>query len=169
MTYAYTHLETATASALGVSPAHQRGPFRARLQHFTRLGMPDIKTGKGRRIEYTYDHAVQWLIGLLLAEAGLDPTVIVAGIKQHWRSFAPAIAEATSIEARSVHPFYICARPRLMTSAWTRSSPAARPLSMEILQFRLSRGFAGPQHELVPYVEGAPDAATILINFTRPL
>jgi hypothetical protein len=168
MTFAYNTAETAVASAAGISPAHQRGPFRARLQHLTRLGLPDIKSGKGRRIEYSREHAIQWLIATMLMDMGLDPSVIVTGIKQHWRSFAAAIADATSTEARSRFPYFLCVQPHLLQAGWARP-PTARPLTMEIVQFRLSQSPLGLQHELLAYVEGAAKSGLIILDFTGPL
>ena len=80
MAFAYNTIETAVASAAGISPVHQRGPFRARLQHLTRLGLPDIRSGRGKKIEYSREHAIQWLIATMLMDMGLDPSVIVTGI-----------------------------------------------------------------------------------------
>jgi hypothetical protein len=168
MAFAYSTVETAVASAVGISPTHQRGPFRARLQHLTRLKLPDIRSGKGRRIEYSREHAIQWLIATMLMDMGLDPSVIVIGIKQHWRHLAAAIADATSIEARSRFPYFLCVQPRLLQAGWTRP-PTARPLTMEIVQFRLSPSPLGSQHELVPYVEGAAKSGLIILHFTGPL
>jgi hypothetical protein len=168
MTFAYNTIETAVASAVGISPMHQRGPFRARLQHLTRLGLPDIRSGRGKKIDYSREHAIQWLIATMLMDMGLDPSVIVTSIKQHWRSFAAAIADATSIEARSRFPYFLCVHPRLLQASWTRP-PTTRPLTMDIVQFRLTQSPLGLQHELVSYVEGAAKSGLIILDFTGPL
>jgi hypothetical protein len=169
MAFAYNAIETAVASAVGISPVHQRGPFRARLQHLTRLGLPDIRSGRGKKIEYSREHAIQWLIATMLMDMGLDPSVIVTGIKQHWRSFAAAIADATSLEARSRFPYFLCVHPRLLQAGWTRP-PTTRPLAMDILQFRLTQSpLMGPQHELATYVATAAKSGLIILDFTGPL
>src|SRR5262249_50309384 len=97
---------------------------------------------------------------------GLDPNVIVTGIKQHWRSFAAAITDATSIEARSRFPYFLCVRPRLLQTGWTKP-PTMRPLTMDIVQFRATP--LGPQHELAQYVDAAAKSGLIILDFTGPL
>jgi hypothetical protein len=167
MPYAYAELETAVAFAVGAGPVHQRGSLRGRLKHFQKLGLPDLKTGKGRQIPYTYEHAAQWVIALLLAQTGLDPVVIVASIKAHWRQLASSIEAVTGVEAGSGYPYYLCIWPRVMSAAWDHQSP--RPLTMQIMQFRTPFSVRPQEYELMRLLEGHPDAILTTVNLTRAL
>jgi hypothetical protein len=124
-TYSYAVVETSLANIFGADPDIQRGAFRARLKHFQRLGLPGIESGKGTRVAYTYDLACQWLIGLMMAEVGVDPIIIVQVVKTRWEFLKMWIRRATDTSAAG-NPVFLTLRPRLMSGAWTggKSDPA---------------------------------------------
>jgi hypothetical protein len=127
-TYSYAVVETALASVFGADPAIQRGAFRARLKHFQRLGLPGIESGKGTRIAYSADVARQWLVGLLMAEIGVDPILIVGIVKSRWDYLTPWLRRATEPGAAE-NPVFLGLRPRLMSGAWAGGK--ADPKTME--------------------------------------
>jgi hypothetical protein len=116
-TYSYAAVETALAGIFGADPEVQRGAFRARLKHFQRLGLPGIEAGKGARISYSYEIAAQWLLGLLMAETGVDPTLIVKIIKSRWGYLGPLVKRATDPDAAE-NPWFLGLYPRLMSGSW---------------------------------------------------
>jgi hypothetical protein len=116
-TYSYAVIETSLASIFGASPDIQRAAFRARLKHFQRLGLPGIESGKGTRVAYTFDLACQWLVGLMMAEVGVDPVIIVQVVKTHWKFLEKWIARAIDPSAAE-NPVFLTLRPRLMSGAW---------------------------------------------------
>lgn len=151
----YAEVEIALAAALDVSEEVQRGPFRARLKHFQRLGLPGIKVGKGARVAYSEEHVAQLLVGLFLSEAGIDPTAAIAVIKQHWKFLALWVKRATDDEAAAGNPVYLSLRPRLMggvTAEWLGGfrrfdhhvkDKTGRPIKRDNVAMMLERGDAG--------------------------
>ena len=123
-TFSYATVETALAGIFGADQDVQRGAFRARLKHFQRLGLPGIEAGKGTRVRYTYDLACQWLIGLMMAEVGVDPILIARIVKTRWEYLGPWVRRATDSDATE-NPVFFSLRPRLMSGAWAgeRSDP----------------------------------------------
>jgi hypothetical protein len=119
MGYAYADVERGLAAALDVDEDTQRGPFRQRLKHLKRLGLPGVEPGKGARIEYTDEQVARLLIVLLLSEVGVDPAEAVTVIKKHWTSlFGPMVKQATDKEATAEvdpNPVFFTVRPKLMS------------------------------------------------------
>ena len=129
-TYSYAAVETALAGIFGADQDVQRGAFRGRLKHFQRLGLPGIESGKGTRISYSGEIASQWLVGLLMAEVGIDPILIVRIIETRWKYLE--VGRATdAIATAPVKPnqVYLGLRPRLMSGAWAGGK--ANPKTME--------------------------------------
>jgi hypothetical protein len=124
-TYSYAVVETSLATIFGASPDIQRGAFRARLKHFQRLGLPGIESGKGTRVDYTFPLACQWLIGLMMAEVGVDPIIIVQVVKTRWEFLEMWIGRAVD-PSEAENPVFLTLRPRLMSGAWIggKSDPA---------------------------------------------
>jgi hypothetical protein len=119
--YAYADVERGLAAALDVDD-DSRGPFRQRLKHLQRLGLPGVESGKGSRIEYTDEQIAQLLIGLLMGEVGIDPVNAVAVIKKHWVAlFRGMVKQATDAEAtadKNSNPMYFTVRPKLMSRSY---------------------------------------------------
>jgi hypothetical protein len=163
-TYGYAEVETAVAAALGVTAKNQRGALRGRLKHLQRLGLIKLKAEKGkRRVEYSYAQAAQWLVALILAETGIDPTLIVATLKQDWKRIAGSLDQATSVEARSGHPAYLCLWPRAMSAGWEGKSPIA----INVVQPQSS--LLPTRNELLQLIDGNPDNWLSIYNLTRAL
>jgi hypothetical protein len=155
--YSYAEVETALAVALDVRAKHQRGALRGRLKHFQRLGLIDLKAKKGQRVDYTYAQAAQWLIALLMAETGLDPTLIVTSLRQNWKQIVSAVEQATSTDARSGEYAYLCLWPRVMSATFEEQQRAA--VSIDVLFIR----------RLSEQVASNPDRWFSAINITRAL
>jgi len=93
----------------------QKGALRGKLKHLQKLGLPGGQHGKGRRISYTRELAFQLLIALLLAQLGIDPTLVVRAVKENWKgALAPAI-EAAINRGQAGNPVCLVVRPRLMS------------------------------------------------------
>jgi hypothetical protein len=168
--YAYREIETALAAALGIRAQHQRGALRARLKHVQRLGLVDLKAGKGKRIEYSYAQATQWLLALILAETGVDPTMVVATIKNNWKHISRDIEEASSYEARSGgFALYLWLKPHAMSAAWEEKAPIA--MSVMRLDASQPRPLAPMPHDhpLVQMIHASPDDWSCFYNLTRAL
>lgn len=119
--FPYAAVEHGLAAVLRLDAERQRGAFRARLKNFQRLGLV-IAAGKGVRMKYSASQVHQWLVALILSEAGLDPVLIVDAIKTQWKSLAPWLREAAD-PATLWHAdkwLYLSLTPRVMTASWDR-------------------------------------------------
>jgi hypothetical protein len=158
--YTYGEAEVALADALIIDAKHRR-LLRARLKNLQRLGLPGTAPGKGARARYTRAQLGMWLLAMLVADTGIDPTIVVQAIKAQWKALEPWIARATDVEARSESPVLIALYPGLAGSAWRGRGPS---LSIEMFQP------APRSDELAQLVmgAGARDKWICLLNFTRP-
>ena len=129
--YTYAEAETALVRALDVD-AKDRTLLRARLKNLQRLGLPGTAPGKGARARYTRAQVGMWLLAMLVADTGIDPTIVVQTIKTQWKYLEPWIPQATDMEAISENPVWIVLSPRLAASAWKSGSP-----SLGIEMFRI--------------------------------
>jgi hypothetical protein len=124
--FAYGAVETALAHIFRASPPVKRGALRGRIKHLAQLGLPGVGRGKGRRVQYSTEHAMQLLVALLIADLGVDPVVIVKLVQAHWKFLLPWIRRATDDEALAGNPVFWTIRPRLMSGAWGNSRHALR-------------------------------------------
>jgi hypothetical protein len=158
--YTYAEAEAALVVALDVH-AKDRTLLRARLKNLQRLGLPGTAPGKGARARYTHAQVGMWLLAMLVADTGIDPTIVVQAIRTQWKELEPWIPQATDWEAQSESPVWIALSPRLAAGAWKSGSP-----SLEIQMFRLSpRSNALAQ---LTMAAGANDRWISWHNFTRP-
>src|SRR5262245_3988384 len=166
--YSYAEAETAVAAAAGVRAQHQRGALRARLKHLQRLGLVELKAKKGKRAEYSRSQVTQWLLALILAEIGLDPTVVVATIKSTWKDISRDVEQATGHEARSGRFIsYLILTPRAMSAAWEQKLPVA----IDVIQIDTPALFVPmPQsHPLIQRINADLDDWSCFYNLTRAL
>jgi hypothetical protein len=82
-TFSYGEVEEALARVHRI-PRELRGSFKARIQHFQRLGMVPQSPGKGKRIAYELADVYRWAVGLEFVEFGIDPTAIKAFLETNW-------------------------------------------------------------------------------------
>jgi hypothetical protein len=156
--YTYGEAEVALAVALGIDAKHRR-LLRARLKNLQRLGLPGTMPGKGARAYYSRAQMGQWLLAMLAADVGIDPTIVVQAIKEQWKNLEPWIAQATDREAQSESPVWAALWPGLAAGAWRRGGP-----SLSIEMFRVPPR----SNELAQVAMGARDKWVCLLNFTRP-
>jgi hypothetical protein len=150
-TYSYAVVETALANIFGADPDVQRGAFRARLKHFQRLGLPGIESGKGTRIGYSYEIACQWLIGLLMAEAGVDPILIVRIVKTRWEYLGPRVKRATdadAVAAEKPNPWCLGLYPKLMSGSWAGGKSDPKTLEWITMFQRYNRKLKVEREEI---------------------
>jgi hypothetical protein len=118
--YSYGAVEFALAWVFGADDAVRHGALRGRLKHLGRLGWPGIGRGKGQRVLYSHEQAVQLLIALMLEELGIDPSVIVGLLKQYWEhALVPWVLRATDVEALDGNPVFLALHPRLLSGEWS--------------------------------------------------
>src|SRR5262245_25918900 len=113
--FSYGALEKALSVVFNADGEHQ-GAFRSRIKHLQRLGLPGLKAGKGARVEYSVEHASQWLLALLLSAGGIDPAYAVEQIRDHWEKFRPWFRRAQDREAhgRDGHVYLVVRVPGLL-------------------------------------------------------
>jgi hypothetical protein len=150
--YTYARVERALLAVFGV-PADRRGPLRARLKHLNLLGMPGLKVGKGQRISYSTENISQWLVALLLEEAGIDPTEAYRLVKGSWEQGTKSAVLAAMVPPRwDWDHIFLVFRPRLMTDLWAKG---ARPPDAEPVLGVLRHWRKGEDGKLVSAVEEA--------------
>jgi hypothetical protein len=127
--FSYAEIEQALAAAFGVSPDVRERQFRARLKHFSRLGVPSNKPGKGSRLLYSLEDAAKWLLMLMGAEIGIEPVAMARVIDRHWQQYlAPIMRMAINDESRvgmvvdgdmlPPNPLFLTIRPRVVSGDW---------------------------------------------------
>jgi hypothetical protein len=166
--YSYAEAENALGHALGFGLVHQRGTLRMRIKHLQRLNLIELSLGKQKRAKYSHSQIVLWLLALLLAETGADPVQVVSALKRNWKHIAGTVELATSDEARSGRPYYLC--------TWLRglSGPVNQKptLSIELVQLQQPNPYAPISEQLRQLrevVAGNSDDMVALMNVTRPL
>ena len=119
----------------GADSKIQQGALRGRLKHLQRLGLPGVEAGKGARITYSVTQANQWLVALLMSDAGIAPNVAVEAIQKHWETFlAMWVRKATDAEALEgkddlpPNPIFLKLHPRLMSENWAKQKPTLNTL-----------------------------------------
>jgi hypothetical protein len=121
--YSYSQAETALAAVFGVDAEH-RGPLKGRLKHLNGLGLPGSKVGRGVRITYSKEQVAQWLVALLIEEAGIDPTVAVNLIQASWAKFIwngmQRALDREDAENKKGNHVFLTIQPRLMTGLWIK-------------------------------------------------
>jgi hypothetical protein len=80
--HSYAHVEAAIARVFGLKEAD--GKLKGRIQHMRRLGLTPPSDG-GPVAYDTTDWPDQWIIGLELEYAGLDPITAVQFVQRSWR------------------------------------------------------------------------------------
>jgi hypothetical protein len=156
--YTYGEAEIALAAALGIDAKH-RGLLRARLKNLQRLGLPGTAPGKGARARYTRTQLGQWLLAMLIADVGIDPTIVVQAVKAQWKGLEPWTIQAADWEAARGDSVWVALRPGLAASAWRRENAG-----LLISMFRSS-----PRSDnLAQMASSARDAWICLLDFTRP-
>jgi len=94
MNFTFAEVDGALAAAHGIASA-KRNAFRARLQHFQKLGFPEgLNTGRGRAAVYNPGHIILLGIALELGQLGLTPERAKAVISDDMHATAMAVAMA---------------------------------------------------------------------------
>jgi hypothetical protein len=165
--YSYSQVEGALATLFRV-PAVAQGSFRGRMRHLQRVGLVEIAPGKGRRIFYTSIQANEWMLALLIADLGVDPTVIVKSIERERKKLREWMREASDEEALGGNDVFLAAQPELMSGAWASKD------SVGILRFAKFRRYDAalkiPRHDSRPSRSGRPALRPTLpsIGLTTP-
>jgi hypothetical protein len=115
--FSYGALEKALGAVFGAEGVTLHTKFRARIKHLQRLGLPGLKSGKGARVEYSVEQASQWLLALLLSEAGIEPVDSIKLIHGYWAKFLPWFKRAQDL--KKIHTdagshVFLTVRPHLM-------------------------------------------------------
>jgi hypothetical protein len=168
-TYSYAEAESALGAAINFGLVHQRSTIRLRLKHLQRLNLIELGLTKKQRAKYSRAQIVLWLLALILAETGADPVQVVAALKRDWKHLANTVQLATSDEARSGRPYYLCTWLRGLSGP-IRQKPT---LSIAIVQLQSPKNPWAPiseqLHQLREVMAGNSDDMVALVNITRPL
>ncbi|MGJ0507605.1 MAG: hypothetical protein ACR652_10830 [Methylocystis sp.] len=127
--YTYAQVEEALAKLNGAHSDPRRGAFRARLQHYRRIGLVQESPGKGKRVAYTIAHVQIWAFSLCLAQIGIDPTAI----KKLVDGFKPKIMAAFQDAGRGGEDLYVVFNPWFLTIPVDEELPLHRPDFFEIV------------------------------------
>jgi hypothetical protein len=98
-TYSYAAVERALAATFGVDERGRIGWFRAKLQHFRRLGLAPAGPGRGKVIDYTLDDVDRWLVALEVEFFKIDPTTAISFVRGNWSDIAKLLSEARASES----------------------------------------------------------------------
>jgi hypothetical protein len=164
--FIYAQLERGLGDVFNLDAKAQQSVLRSRLKHLQRLGLPGLQPGKGARVQYSQEQAMQWLLALLVAQLGIDPVVTVQTIKAKWRDLVPNIKQATDQTSKRGNPICIGLRPRVMTNTWAEGKP-----SLQISAFRrynFGPTLSGDRDEIPHVMDSEPDSWLCVIDFTRP-
>ena len=119
--FIYGEIEKILASLHCADDARRRTTLRGRIKHFQKLGVPfDLRSARGKKLEYDRDHIYQWALCLELAELGLDPSVIAGLLRATWeRMFVPSLQgkDWRTKKPLGESPFLVFL-PELMNAAW---------------------------------------------------
>lgn len=116
----YATIEWILARLVNSSGDVQEKAFRGRLKHLKRLGIPlGSSPGKGVKVWYADDHLYQWAFCLELAEFGIDPTVVVDFVREHWQSDIAKKFEKALPPDDSGNDLFFYAYPSLMSNSWS--------------------------------------------------
>jgi hypothetical protein len=160
--YSYAALERGLATVFDAQSV-QTGIVRGRLKRFGTLGMPASKPGKGTRRQYSWEEASQLLLGLLMADAGLDPVVIVPAIMQHWQRFLARKVEGAE-DAEPNNPVLLMLRLRA-TAPWSSGDPlSALPWITIGHRFDVKAGMQHEKHR----VQGQRDLVLAQLESDEP-
>lgn len=83
--WSYKRIEHALARLYGANAVAQVGPFRGRIKHLQRLGVPmNRRPGRGSKAAYDVDEVLQFLFCLELTCFGVDPYLAVILLEKLW-------------------------------------------------------------------------------------
>jgi hypothetical protein len=160
--YSFGEAEKALAAVFGIDAKHRR-LLVARLKNLMRLGLPGTAPGKGARARYSPAQLNQWLLAMLLADTGIDPTVVVQAIKASWKThLEPVTIRATEMGATSGNPVWIALRPELTVGVWKGETG----LSIQMFQLSSRSNEFERLNELGQVVARGADKWICLLNFT---
>jgi hypothetical protein len=128
--YGYAHVEAAIARVFGLKEAD--GRLKGRIQHMRRLGLTPPTDG-GPVAYDTTDWPDQWVIGLELEYAGLDPTAAVRFVQGNWRRHRDLQAAKDAVSAN--------------TGSLTDLVDVARASTRDIHDVMLTVNFSGTSDE----------------------
>ncbi len=124
--WTYKRLERALARLYGADEVAQVGPFRGRVKHLQRLGVPMARRpGRGSKALYDVDETMQFLFCFELSCFGVDPTLAVAALEMHWDRPGPGDVKLSTIMRRCFEaedgetvPTHLVFSPTLVARGW---------------------------------------------------
>jgi hypothetical protein len=124
-------VEKVLARVYGV-PHVQKGPFRGRLKHFRRLGIPALQPGKGKRIHYTRLDVAQLMTACELSEYGLDPLVLTNILRRHWQNHTGLYQAVVRTWQFPDIDQFVVAEPTAMSWTWNKEKAVATDAEISI-------------------------------------
>jgi hypothetical protein len=115
--FTYAAAEQVLAKLYGLNEGVQKGPFRGRLKHLKRLGIPlGVNPGRGKKVLYSRDHIYEWAFCLELSQFGIDPTLITGVVRQHWEKIILPAIKKISIKEGSPDKYFFAYASYLTSS-----------------------------------------------------
>ena len=97
--FRFGQMEAALAAVFGVAAARMPA-FHGRLQFLQVRGLPlGVRAGRGVKIDYGCDQAMQFLIAMVLEQHGVDPMTCDWLIERWWKEIGRWMEKATDAEA----------------------------------------------------------------------
>jgi hypothetical protein len=117
-TFRFGRMEAALGAVFGVAPAKMPA-FHGRLQFLQVRGLPlRARGGRGVKIEYSRDQAMQFLLAIVLEQHGTDPKTCVWLIENWWKEIGPWLDKAIDAEAlaeKEPNPIFMTVQLTLMS------------------------------------------------------
>lgn len=104
-------------AVFGVDGVTQQSALRGRIKHLQRLGLPGLNPGKGARLDYSVEQASQWLLVLLLSEAGVEPVLGVKLVRDSWPKYLSWFKRAqdlAKVQTNAGSHVFLTVRPHLL-------------------------------------------------------
>ena len=166
--WTYAQMESALAQLYGADEQAQAGPFRGRLKHFQRLGIPlGERPGRGAKVKYDYPQIFQLMFCFEMSSFGVDPVLTVQLLEKHWHNdddpreeiyynLKEALDEVIEDEGDHSDKYFLV-HPNIIEMSWDKSNLGG---------FGTRRWFRREQSDLVIRNIFGNQHRALIINFS---
>lgn len=118
--YSFAAVFGAVAALYEAETDAQRATLKARINRIQKLQVIGVSPGKGRALQYEFDHIWRWVFCLELAEFGVGPATASALIDTYWASHLASIFRTAqrAVEIGGDAVFLYIRGAGLMSAAW---------------------------------------------------
>jgi hypothetical protein len=162
--YAYGAVEAALVEVLGIEDDALKA-FKGRVRHLRNLGYPSglPRPGPGRRIEYSFDQAMEMLVTLWLQHMGVTPRMAVGvgpGIVQLFKLISAGHMPHSPFSTPSQREHRAEGRDIYIVIKGKRGGPSGDAPTLEDMTFSFWTGY---EDLIMQGLKGLDDGA-ILVN-----